>query len=527
MTWLASLMLAFAAVASPRSAADDPQILLTKTQALRIAFPDCAAALEVRRLLSDDEKRALEAALGRTLEEKGFLVYYGLREGALDGFAVITNEIGKTEPITFIVAAELDGRVRRCAVMVYRESHGGEVRSRRFLQQLEGRTLADPIAVHRDVIHVSGATLSSHALCNGTRKVLTLLGQLYPQRAAATLVAQARRAGAKEIALTDAKDPAPTTASTTPVDARRLVMGSEISVRALSSDPRAHELVQQALDAAEALDAVLSDWRDDSELTRVNRDAMRHAVPVSEPLADFLRQSRELWQASGGAFDPAIGRLVRAWGFRGGPATRPDARTLAGWVGHASLDHVSFDAAAATVIFTDPAVQLDPGAIGKGMAVDAVVASLLAHGISNALVDFGSTQRAIGPGEEGDGWPVALRDPFSAERSLEVVMLRDRALSTSGGYEKWIELDGERLPHLLDPRNGSPVRGSASASVLAATGARADALSTALYVLGRDAGFGMLAALPDAAGCFVPSRGEASRCPRWPGAEDRSECVTR
>ncbi|MBL8840588.1 MAG: FAD:protein FMN transferase [Planctomycetes bacterium] len=533
---LAAALLALAAF-PPRAAAlpppaavppaDDTQVLLTKSQALRLAFPGCEQALEWRRLLDAEEKRALERTLGRSLDEKGFLVYLGLRGGALDGCAVITNEIGKTEPITFLVAAELDGRVRRCAVMVYRESHGGEVRSRRFLAQLEGRTLADPIAVHRDVIHVSGATLSSHALCNGTRKVLALLAQLSPGDDGSALLATARTAGAKPIDLAREPEPPPAAHAPARIEARRLVMGSELAVVALTASPRAHEAVQQALAAAEALDAVLSDWRDDSELAAVNRVAARGPVAVSAPFADFLAQSRELWQASGGAFDPAIGPLVRAWGFRGGPVARPADATLAALVGHASFAQVEFDAAARTVAFRDGAVQLDPGAIGKGMAVDAVVAALRAAGIDNAFVDFGSTQRAIGGGEEGDGWPVAIRDPADGARALEVVLLRDAALSTSGSYEKFVEIDGERLPHLLDPRDGRPARGSLSASVIAATGARADALSTALFVLRGDAGLGMLSRLPDAAGLLLPERGAALRSPRWPGAEERAECATR
>jgi len=518
-----------AASAGARAGSDVAEVLLTKVQALRAAFPACDRALEVRRLLAPEEKRTLDATLHRELGEKGFLVYVGLRGEAIDGFAVITNEIGKTEPITMIVAVEPDGRVRRCAVMVYRESHGGEVRSRRFLSQLEGRRLGDPIEIHRDVIHVSGATLSSIALCDGTRKSLALLEQLCLRRDPAAVLADARRDGAKEIALAATEPGDPRLPASDPrVEARRLVMGSELAVVACSSDPGAHAAVQSALDAAESLDAVLSDWRDDSELSKVNGAAAAGPLPVSAPLFDFLAQSRELWQQSGGAFDPAIGELVRAWGFRGGAPVRPARELVAALVADGGFGGVALDVERRTVAFTRPRVRLDPGAIGKGMAVDLVVEQLRARGVTNALVDFGSSQRAIGPGEEGDGWPVAIRDPADAARALEVVLLRDASLSTSGGYEKFVVIDGEKLPHLLDPRTGEPARARASATVLAPTAARSDALATALYVLGAEAGAAMIAALPATGGLHVATDGTAVRCGCWPGvAKDDRACATR
>ncbi|HET6164362.1 MAG TPA: hypothetical protein VFG37_11890, partial [Planctomycetota bacterium] len=156
-TWMrrAAALAAIAAFAAPASAApraDGPEVLLSKVEALRVVFPRCERVLEQRRMLGDEERRALETALRRPLEEKGFLVYLGLageKGETVDGFAVITNEIGKTEPITFIVGAERAPgdsksvkpvkpaklRVRRVAVMVYRECRGGEVRSKRFLAQ--------------------------------------------------------------------------------------------------------------------------------------------------------------------------------------------------------------------------------------------------------------------------------------------------------------------------------------------------------------------------------------------------------
>jgi len=526
-----AVVAAFGAPASAAPRSEGPEVLLSKVEALRVVFPRCERVLEQRRILTDEERRVLETALRRPLEEKGFLVYLGLAGEKVDGFAVITNEIGKTEPITFIVGAERDGgdlqsrklRVRRVAVMVYRECRGGEVRSKRFLEQFEGRTWDDPIELHRDVVNVSGATLSANALCNGTRKVLALLDACVAGRADDALIREARARGAKEIALAAGSLASGAGARVGPIEACRLVMGSELRVVALAAgaDREATErAVQQALDAAERLDLVLSDWKEESELSRVNREAVHGPVAVGPELLDFLQQSAALSAATAGAFDPTIGALVKKWGFRGGPPREPSAAELASACAACGMAGVALDTDTHTVAFTRPGVVLDPGAIGKGMAVDAVVDALRAAGVGNAFVDFRSSQRALGAGPDGRGWPVAVRDPFDADATVECFLLRDAACSTSGGYEKFVEIGGRRFGHILDPATGRPATVSVSSTVIAATAARSDALATALYVLGPERGPVVIDAIPDAAGLLVPSANDGRATPirtrRWP-----------
>jgi thiamine biosynthesis lipoprotein len=283
-------------------------------------------------------------------------------------------------------------------------------------------------------------------------------------------------------------------------------MGSELRVVALAADAEREatgRAVQQALDAAERLDRVLSDWKEESELSRVNREAVHGPVPVGPELQDFLQQSAALSAATAGAFDPTIGarpqmRLPRR-PIRGPSAAELTSACACGMAGVA-LDPVSH-----TVAFTRPGVVLDPGAVGKGMAVDAVAESLRAAGVGNAFVDFRSSQRALGAGPDGRGWPVAVRDPCDADATVECFLLRDAACSTSGGYEKFVEIGGRRFGHILDPATGRPATVSVSSTVIAATGARSDALATALFVLGPERGPAVIDAIPDAAGLVVPA----------------------
>ena len=155
-------------------------VLLSREQALKEIFPEVVRVAEERRPLEAGVKRELEAKLGRRIEEDELDVskVYDA-SGALRGYAVVTEEIGKYRPITFMVGAGPDLRVRDVAVMAYRESRGGDVKRKRFLSQYRGKRTSDPIDVGRDIINVSGATISVRSLNAGVKRVLAELTAVY------------------------------------------------------------------------------------------------------------------------------------------------------------------------------------------------------------------------------------------------------------------------------------------------------------------------------------------------------------
>ncbi len=154
--------------------------LLTREQALKEIFPEVARRDDETRPLSAAQRTRLEHALGRRIDEDELVVtrVYDAT-GGLRGYAVVTEEIGKYRPITFMVGANPDLTVRDVAVMVYRESRGGDVKRRRFLNQYRGKSVRDPIDVNRDIINISGATISVRSLNAGVKRVLTELTELY------------------------------------------------------------------------------------------------------------------------------------------------------------------------------------------------------------------------------------------------------------------------------------------------------------------------------------------------------------
>lgn len=263
-------------------------------------------------------------------------------------------------------------------------------------------------------------------------------------------------------------------------------MGTSFEAILLGPDPEfLRAAAHESLDEVERLEARLSHYRADSEVCDLNRRAAFEPVRMEPSLFELLRRAVFLSEVTGGAFDCTAGPLVTCWGFFRGRGQKPEPGDLDAARARVGSRLLEFDDRDRTVRFTREGVEVHLGAIGKGYAVDRAVEVLRALGVEAALVHGGtSTIYALGapPGEVG--WEIGIVDPRDRGRRLASVRMRDRALSTSGDYEQFFEMDGRRFPHVLDPRTGDPASGTWSAAVLADSATDTDALSTAAFVLG-------------------------------------------
>ncbi len=250
--------------------------------------------------------------------------------------------------------------------------------------------------------------------------------------------------------------------------------------------------VQRRLDGIEGR---MSHYRADSELSRFNRARTTAPWPLSRETLGVVAEALAVSRASGGAFDVTVGPLVDAWGF--GPGGRapaaPDEPTLAAFRGRVGAELLEVDLAAGTLRKRREDVVVDLSAIAKGYAVDAVATLLDDLGFGDYLVEIGGELRAGGTNEEGTPWRVAIERPVSgAPAAQRILPLTDAALATSGDYRNFYDLDGARVSHTMDPRTGRPVTHALrSVSVIAARCSLADARSTALNVLGPEAGYAL------------------------------------
>ena len=282
-----------------------------------------------------------------------------------------------------------------------------------------------------------------------------------------------------------------------------LSMGCVYAIEAYgSNDAALRGIVSEAFAEVDRIDGLMSNYKRDSALSRINTEASRRPVTVDPELFDFIADAMRYSRESDGAFDITVGPLMKAWGFFGGDGRVPADEELAAARRHVGSRHVILNARARTVAFDDSGVELDLGGIAKGYAVDRVVALLRGH-VAAALVSAGgSTIYGLGVPPAGDGWDVAIQDPVDGRRVAVTVQLRDRALSVAGTSEKSFEAGGVRYAHIMDPRTGRPVQGLLSVAVLTRTGTAGDALDDALFVLGPDRSRRYLETLTDTEALF-------------------------
>ncbi|HXE56926.1 MAG TPA: FAD:protein FMN transferase [Gemmatimonadales bacterium] len=266
-------------------------------------------------------------------------------------------------------------------------------------------------------------------------------------------------------------------------------MGTTLHVTALAADRGAGVAAIEAAFAAVArLDSLLSTWRDDSEIARLNAAPAGAPVPLSAELFTLLAEALRWCRATGGAFDPAVGPLVDAWDLRG-RGRMPSAAELARARAAAGCDAVTLDAATRTGRRRSRLSWLDTGGFGKGAALRSALAALVGRGAEAGLLDFGGQVLVFGHPPAGDGWRIPVAHP--AHRTAAALKLRlpgGLSAATSAQSERFVTLADTTLGHILDPRSGRPVAPWGSVTVVAADPAEADALSTALFVLGPEAG---------------------------------------
>ena len=255
--------------------------------------------------------------------------------------------------------------------------------------------------------------------------------------------------------------------------------------------------VEAALDEVDRIDRLMSHYKPESPLSRLNREAADGPVSVEPELFGLIAESFRYSRESEGAFDITVGPLMKAWGFFRGEGRVPSAQELEALRSQVGHSHVVLDAAARTIRF-DPGVELDLGGIAKGYAVDRAVGLLKSRRVAAALVSAGgSTIFGLGAPPGRGGWDVEIQDPLDPRRVALTVLLRDRALSVSGSSEKSFEKDGVRYSHIMDPRTGRPVQGILSVAVLTGSGTAGDALDNVFFVQGVEKSRGYLKRLTD------------------------------
>lgn len=259
-------------------------------------------------------------------------------------------------------------------------------------------------------------------------------------------------------------------------------MDTYMTVKAYGSNGDA--AVDAAVDEINRLDALLSTGKKDSEIGQINAN---NGGQLSEDGAILMERSLELYKSTNGAFDVAIYPVMKAWGFTDGNYQVPDADTLKATLELVDPSLIDYDKETSTVSFKKDGVQIDLGGIAKGYTSSRIMDIYKEKGVTSGLVNLGGNAQVFGTKPDGSLWRVAVQSPDSEDEYLGVLETKDKAIITSGGYERYFEKDGVTYHHIIDPSTGYPAdNGLISVTIVSADGTLADGLSTSLFVMGKD-----------------------------------------
>jgi thiamine biosynthesis lipoprotein len=273
------------------------------------------------------------------------------------------------------------------------------------------------------------------------------------------------------------------------------MMGTEVSVYLWSADEDAgRRAVEDVFDEAARIDRLMSTYREDSEISAINRGAAAAPVAAGDELFGLIRRSLDVSLLTRGAFDITYESVGQHYDFR--ERRRPDAATVRAEKDLIDFHLVKLDRAAQTVSFAREGVRINLGGIAKGYVVERGIEILRRQGIEHAVVTAGGDSRLLGD-RRGRPWMIGIRDPRADGEVAISVPLSDEAVSTSGDYERYFDEDGVRYHHIIKPSTGEPAAGVHSATVIGPDAVITDALSTSVFVMGVEQGLTLIGTLPD------------------------------
>jgi len=284
--------------------------------------------------------------------------------------------------------------------------------------------------------------------------------------------------------------------------ATRNIMGTFIEITVLGvEEQKAGEAINAAFAEVDKVNELMSSYIPQSQVSEISRMAGIKAVPADSSLIEIVQEAVKYSELSGGAFDVTVGPLIKLWGFYKKEGETPTSEKIAEARKIVGYENISIDLVKKTVHLTKKEMLLDLGGIAKGWAVDKAVGKLKELGIRDALINAGGDIYALGD-KSGNNWTIGIRKPDKTGIYCKLAVA-DRAVVTSGCYERYIEVNGERHCHIINPGTGMPVKHFYSVTVIANNAADADALATSVMVMGAKKGIDLLENIPGVEGMIL------------------------
>ncbi len=286
------------------------------------------------------------------------------------------------------------------------------------------------------------------------------------------------------------------------------LMGSNFDITVVAQDKAtAQAFIDTAVNEIYRIEQLISSWKPDSQTSAINNNAGIKPVKVNKELFDLIKRSKAISKLTDGAFDISFAAIEHIFSFDGKETSWPSQDVIDASVKNIGYQNIILNENKQTVFLKYKGMRIGFGAIGKGYAADKAKALLIEKGVSGGIINASGDMNTWGTQPDGSAWKVAITNPMDKTKNFGLFDLNREAVVTSGNYEKFIMLDGQRYAHIIDPRTGMPTQGIISATVFAPKAELADALATSIFVMGEDVGVNLINQLPDVEAIIVKDDG--------------------
>jgi len=287
-----------------------------------------------------------------------------------------------------------------------------------------------------------------------------------------------------------------------------ILMGSSFEITVVAED---EDFAKESLAIAKKeiirIENLISSWDQKSETSRINRNAGIAAVEVSKELFDLIFRAQQISKLSSGAFDLTFAAIDKLWNFDGRESEMPNPDTLKASVFNIGYQLIELDEESLTVFLPKKGMKIGFGAIGKGYAADSAKQLLVERGVLGGIINASGDMNTWGTKPDGSSWTIGIVNPMNNKKVFSWFSLEHNAVVTSGDYEKFTQINGRRYSHIIDPRTGIPSQGIVSCTIFAGKAELADAIATAIFVMGVESGLFLIDQLPDIEAILIDDSG--------------------
>lgn len=286
-------------------------------------------------------------------------------------------------------------------------------------------------------------------------------------------------------------------------------MGSRFEITVVArNETEGDQYIKIAIAEIDRIEKLISSWDPNSETSKINNAAGKNPVTVSKELYDLIDRCLKISKLTDGAFDISYASMDRIWKFDGSMKTMPSKEAIQESVSKVGFQNIILDKQNNSVFLKLPGMKIGFGAIGKGYAADKAKELLRKNNVPSGIINASGDMNTWGKQPDGSDWKIALTNPMDKNKGFGLLPIIDKAVVTSGNYEKQVVFNGTKYSHIIDPRTGYPSTGVLSVTVFAPKAELADALATSVFVMGRDTGLNRINQLPNVECIIIDENGK-------------------